>query len=189
MKHLFLALLVFPVAAQTLIQDKLYTPINNALFEGRLTITAPEMVWQGRTYVRSSRDVSVSAGSLSVRLIPNTTSTPSGTAYTVRYQPSVGSPWTETWVVPASNDPVKVADVRVVTLPSQSILLLLSQLSTAGATEGSCIRFTGGQWAIVPPDQCGTGGGGNLPTGKTWAQLTSPFNWGGLNTYTWSQML
>lgn len=186
MKLAILMLAALSAAAQTLIQDKLYTPINGALFEGRLTITAPEMVWEGKTYVRSSRDVTVSAGNLTVRLIPNTVATPSGTAYTVRYQPSAGSPWTETWVVPSSATPVKVADVRVVTLPSQSILLLLSQLSTAGATEGSCIRFTGGQWTVVPADQCGSGG--NLPTGKTWAQLTT-FTWSQLNTHTWSQML
>jgi hypothetical protein len=170
------------VSAQTLIVDRIYSPLNNTLYEGRIQITAPDMTHLGKTYVRSTREYVVTAGNFAASLIPNDAATPAGTSYSVRFVPNSGSPWTQTWVIPTSASPLKINQVRVNTPPSTSLLVLLQQLSTEGATEGSCLKFSGG--AIRWVSDCGTT---LSPAGKTWAQLTT-FTWASISTTTWSQL-
>jgi hypothetical protein len=180
-----LRLIILAVAlagtAQTLIVDRIYSPLNGTLYEGRIQITAPDMTHLGKTYVRSTREYVVTAGNFAASLVPNDVALPAGTSYSVRFVPNSGSPWTQTWVVPTSGTPLKINQVRVNTPPSTSLLVLLQQLSTEGATEGSCLQFSGGAIRWVP------GCSATSPTGKTWAQLTT-FTWASISTNTWSQL-
>lgn len=181
MRIILLVAFAGTLIAQTTISDRIYTPMNGGLFEGRIQITAPDMTHAGKTYVRATKEYVVSAGNFSASLIPNDTATPAGTSYSVRYIPNSGAAWTQTWVVPTSASPVKVNQVRVMSVPTSSLLLLLSQLSTTGATEGNCIKIVNGAptWA-----SCGVV---DTPAGKTWAQLTT-YTWASISTTTWSQL-
>src|ERR1051326_2486274 len=58
-------------------------------------------------------------GAFTVKLVPNTGSTPAGTSYRVDYSLN-GVPYHETWVVPASSTPVKLATVRTLIPPPPS---------------------------------------------------------------------
>jgi hypothetical protein len=178
---IILLMCTLAASAQTLIVDRIYSPLNGTLYEGRIQITAPDMTHLGRTYVRSTREYVVTAGNFAASLVPNDAALPAGTSYSVRFVPNSGSPWTQTWVIPTSASPLKINQVRVNTPPSTSLLVLLQQLSIEGATEGSCIKFTGGAPRWVSDCSSPT------PTGKTWAQLTT-FTWASLSTTTWSQL-
>lgn len=109
----------------TTITDTLYLP-NGQLFRGTVTVTMamsqPLYTSGGRTLTQLSKTVNVTDGTFSLTLEPNSTITPAGTSYTVRYAPTQGSPYTEYWVVPASG-PVTVADCRVAQQPTVQVLL------------------------------------------------------------------
>lgn len=120
----------------TTITDTLYQP-NGQTFRGSVTVTMamsqPLYTSGGRTLTQLSKTVSVTDGAFSLTLEPNSSITPAGTSYTVRYSPSAGAPYTEYWVVPASG-PVTVADCRVAQQPTVSVLLRAVPAPPATAT-------------------------------------------------------
>lgn len=171
-------------AAQTTITDTLQTPQGQP-FEGKVIITAPrQMTHAGNTYVGWERTWNVTAGTFSATLVPNDAATPAGTSYRVQYIPKQGTAWTETWVVPTSGSALKVHQVRVITVPTPSLLVQLQQISTAGAQLGYCLKVTSVDPVVITWAPCG---GSSGPSGLTWSQLTS-FTWSQLNSTTWSQL-
>ena len=68
--------------AGTQIQDTGYIGINGALFNGRMTITSPNMTAaKGRTLYRTVQSFLITNGVISVNLGPNDTASPAGTSY------------------------------------------------------------------------------------------------------------
>ncbi len=144
--------------AQTTVSDRIYSPLNGSLFEGRLVVTAPDMTYAGRTYVRGSREYVVSGGNFNASLIPNDAATPAGTAYTVRYIPASGSSWTEYWTVPTSASPVKINAIRAAVAPSPSTSISWSQITGAPTFSGGLSytkAFTAATVVSVPLSEHG----------------------------------
>ena len=118
----------------TTISDTLYLP-NGLTYSGLVTIyfagatNQPAYTAAGRTLTGFAKAVRVTDGTISVDLEANDTITPAGTSYQVRCQPSSGTPWTESWVVPTSISPVTVGDVRVATAPTPTVLISHSQIN------------------------------------------------------------
>jgi hypothetical protein len=96
----------------TTIQDTLFKA-DGSRFNGTLTIH-----WvtfdssNSGTIVQQSTSVPVVNGNLLVQLVPNATAPPPANIYTVTYQSDGREQFTETWNVPASSTPLKVAIVR-----------------------------------------------------------------------------
>lgn len=169
------------------ISDTLISAVGGGNFTGRVTVTLnspgsaqPLMYntvsltgWQSTFCLGvtgSDCTVSSAAGTFAATLYANSTITPIGTSYSARYQPSVGSAWTETWVVEVGNS--KILQIRRTTVPSPAVLFNPSQIRQAGATTGQCLAWNGTTWA---PAACGSGSGGSTwddLLGTTWDDLT-----------------
>lgn len=166
--------------AQTTISDRIYSPLNGTLFEGRLQITAPDLTYGGKTYVRGAREYVVTAGNFTASLIPNDIATPPGTAYTVRYIPANGSPWTEYWTVPTSATPVMINAIRASVAPTPSTSISWNQLtgvpplnssafyrvSIASATSVTIPALTHGFQTANLAVTCANSGGASVEPGQ-----------------------
>ena len=72
------------------------------------------------------------AGAFAATLYANSTITPAGTSYSARFQPTKGSPWSETWTVEASD--TKLYQVRSTAVPSPTVTFQPSQLALAAGS-------------------------------------------------------
>jgi hypothetical protein len=96
----------------TTIQDTLIRA-DGARFTGSLTIHWVTFDSSNNgTVVQQSTSVSVVNGNLLVQLVPNAAAPPPANVYTVTYQSDGREQFTETWSVPTSSTPLKVATVR-----------------------------------------------------------------------------
>lgn len=158
MRVLFLLLLSLPAFAGVQISDTIQTPFSGVPFIGKITISGPQMTTAaGQTVARWQNDYQVVNGVFSVTLEPNDTATPVGTSYSARYTPTPaqrGAAWTETWVVPTSASPLKINQVRVLTIPAPGLVILPQQIAAGGATLGQCLGWSGSAWE--PVDCAGT---------------------------------
>jgi hypothetical protein len=97
----------------TTIQDTLFKA-DGTLFNGSLTIQWSTFDANNiGTIVQQSEAVSVVNGNLFLQLVPNATAVPPANIYTVHYQSDGREQFAETWTVPTSTVPLRVAQVRV----------------------------------------------------------------------------
>ena len=87
----------------------------------------------------------LSAGAFAITLYTNDVITPAGTSYKAIYQPLRGPGWTETWTVAAGN--TKLYQIRATTIPTPTVTITPSQISSGGATTGQYLRWSGTAWA------------------------------------------
>jgi len=103
---LFTARLWGQAPALTTVQDTFYRPLSAAPFAGTVRITPQGFTSaDARAVVGTAESYSLPAalaGVGCVELVPNTSSSPSGTSYQVQFYGASGQPWEETWIVPAS---------------------------------------------------------------------------------------
>jgi len=136
-------LVVYPLAAQpalTTIQDTLYTADGN-FFNGVVTIT-----WQSfeagdtSNIAAQSKRLTLSNGNLYVQLVPTTTATPAAT-YSVQYNTSGHTQYSEVWIVPPSATPLRVRDVRLspgaVSTPGPAAQLASVQISDVSGLQSA----------------------------------------------------
>ena len=163
--------------ALTTITDTLYKP-NGAAFTGSLTITfsaatsQPATTSGGTTLVSLHKVIQVTNGSISTTLEPNDAITPAGTSYNVRYNPTSGPPYSETWVVPTSGGAVTVADCRVATAPTPDVLVALSQLNPR-ITDSSERLITAGS---APASASATGTAGAITWDSSYLYICTATN-------------
>lgn len=145
---LFLSLLFIcyqPLLAGTWVRDILFNP-DGSLAAGNIFVTNSIrfLAITGRQVAAQTQQFTIRNGRLSIQLEPNIGSIPSGTSYFVRYE--LGDdrvPFSEFWVIPNSVLDQQIIDVAVGIIPTSSMLLLLTQLSTSGAFSGQVIIFDG----------------------------------------------
>jgi len=122
MKRFLVASLLF--VSTCLAQGPAKTTISDTLYDSSGNTRSGYLMITNRTNFTSSDDypipagsvkANISAGVVSLPLVPNIGATPSGTSYEVEYHVS-GLVTKEYWVIP-SGGPVKIADVRVITPP------------------------------------------------------------------------
>lgn len=132
----------------TAVTDTVRVPLLASTFNGRVTICNPEMLWDSTTYVQGCQTITITAGALSVTLVPNDEALPAGTNYSVTYYPTNGSlSWTETWYVTASATALKLTDVKVRSVSTPNVPRLpLVQLGNVAAA-GKIIISDGTKWA------------------------------------------
>lgn len=154
--------------AQTVqISDTLYNA-NGTRASGRITLSWNAFTASDSTAIAGGvLQVTIpTTGAVNVSLYSNVGATPTGTSYQARYTLTSGVQYSETWVVPASG-PVPLADVRVNTIPSPTVIF--NPLTQLLATGGTGCLFSNG--LIFSYSACAGGGGGitslNLLTGAT----------------------
>ncbi len=99
-------------SALTTIQDTLFDA-DGQRYYGSLTIQWSTFDTNNPgTIVQQSRTVQVVNGNLLVQLAPNSAATPPANVYSVLYQSDGDQQYTETWTVPVSATPLRVAQVR-----------------------------------------------------------------------------
>jgi hypothetical protein len=104
----------------TTIQDTLFKA-DGTRFNGTLTIHWVTFDSSNNgTIVQQSTSVSVVNGNLFVQLVPNAVAPPPANVYTVNYQSDGLQQFTETWTVPVSATPLRVATVRTGTVVTGS---------------------------------------------------------------------
>jgi hypothetical protein len=97
----------------TTIQDTLFKA-DGTLFNGSMTIQWSTFDANNiGTIVQQSESVPVVNGNLYLQLVPNATAAPPANVYTVQYQSDGREQFAETWTVPVSTVPLRVAQVRV----------------------------------------------------------------------------
>jgi len=142
------ALAVLPVtAATTTIKDILYRA-NNTKASGLVVISWGSFACGARTIAAGQVSVNVIAGAFRIDLEANDACTPAGTSYAVRYNLDDRTTKFENWVVPTSATAKTIADVRVTSVPTPSVLLQLSQLAGSGA-KGGMLASSGTGWTRV----------------------------------------
>lgn len=116
----------------TTIQDTLFKA-DGTLFNGSLTIQWSTFDANNiGTVVQQSETVPVVNGNLLLQLVPNSTAPPPANVYTVQYQSDGREQFAETWTVPASTIPLKVAQVRV----GSQIIVPTGNTGTTGGVTG-----------------------------------------------------
>ena len=117
---LLLAHAAFAQSSLTTIQDTLFKA-DGTRFTGTIRIHWNTFDANNiGTVIQQSRAVQVTNGNLQVQLAPNAGAQAPANTYTVQYQSDGLEQFTETWSVPSSVAPLKVADVRTGTLGSTS---------------------------------------------------------------------
>lgn len=117
----------------TTIQDTLFKA-DGTLFNGSLTIQWSTFDANNiGTVVQQSETVPVVNGNLLLQLVPNATAPPPADVYTVQYQSDGRQQFAETWTVPASTTPLKVAQVRV----SSQVIVPTGNTGTTGGAGSS----------------------------------------------------
>ncbi len=117
---LLLAHAAFAQSNLSTIQDTLFKA-DGTRFTGTITIRWSTFdATNIGTIVQQSKAVSVSNGNLMVQLAPNAAAQAPANAYTVLYQSDGLEQFTETWSVPSTTVPLKVADVRTAAVSSTS---------------------------------------------------------------------
>lgn len=97
----------------TTIQDTLFKA-DGTLFNGSLTIQWSTFDANNiGTIVQQSKTIAVVNGNLLVQLVPNATAVPPANVYSVQYQSDGREQFSETWTVPFSATPLRVAEVRI----------------------------------------------------------------------------
>jgi hypothetical protein len=99
------------------------TPANGAVIVSwqAFTTSAGQPVPSGTTAA------TITNGALSLQLVPNAGSTPTGTYYTAAYHLDDGSVSREFWAVPASQTPVTVSTIRSAVLPTSVAMQTVSK--------------------------------------------------------------
>src|SRR5579871_5094610 len=120
----------------TTIQDTLFRA-DGTLFNGSLTIQWSTFDTNNiGTIVQQSESVQVVNGNLLVQLVPNATAVPPANVYTVHYQSDGREQFAETWTVPSSAVPLRVAQVRI---GSQAVTITGGANGSVSNTESSVI--------------------------------------------------
>lgn len=136
--------------AQTVsLSDTLTNAVGGGSFAGRVTVTlnAPgnaSPLYYSTTSLTGWQAVyclgvtgadcttTTAAGTFAATLYANSTITPAGTSYSARFQPTKGSPWSETWTVEASD--TKLYQVRSTTVPTPTVTFQPSQLALSAGS-------------------------------------------------------
>lgn len=163
MRLTILFLIASACFANTRIVDTITNPNHVAvthvsLFTGTLTITGPFLTTAagGVTYSGVYKeDFPIVNGALDVTLVPNDALSPAGTSYGAKYTSRNGVTRFEYWIVPTSGSTLKIPDVKVSTIPTPTLTLLLSQLYSSSCITGYVIGFNGTAFTCVAQ----TGGG------------------------------
>ena len=145
-----------PAPAQLVtISDTIYLA-DGSLANGRADIRWKQFTsGAGQTIAAGEKRIDFTAGVFSTQLEANTSATPAGLFYILRFAVHDRTAWTEFWVVPTGG-PHTISTVRVISVPSPTITILLSQIAASGASSGQVPVFNGADWA---PGTIGAGAG------------------------------
>jgi len=190
MKYLlcFLGLLLPAMSQQVQISDTLTNAVGGGAWSGKITVTLNSPASASPLYYSTTSlagwqyvlcvgvtggecSATTAAGVISIPLFANSTITPAGTSYSARYQPTKGSPVTETWTVTASS--TKLYEIRSTTVPSPTVTFQPPQLllgagyipygastgygtSLAPGTNGHVLTLSGGYPSWATPAACAT---------------------------------
>ena len=178
-KLLFCLLAALGAVAQVTVTGPLNTGIvsgtDTGLFAGKVVIERAAVTNGGIYYAGYRRELTITAGALSVSLVPNVGSVPSGTSYKVTYYPSSGfgtnGSYVRNWIIPATG-PTTVAAVETSVAPVPSWSVAASQitgvlpLANGGTsqttwTASRCVQVNSAGTALESAAAaCGSGGGG-----------------------------
>ena len=118
-------------------QELTRTQIADTLFNanGSRAVGSLRISWKsftgadGSTVAKNSVDLDIVDGIVSVALAPNLGAVPDGTYYSVEYRLHKGEKSNELWIVPDSEDSVRIADIRVLSVPAAGMSVSLAQVS------------------------------------------------------------
>jgi trimeric autotransporter adhesin len=111
------------------------TQVTDTVFRGDGTAATGTVIvsWQafttasGESIPSGTTSAAITAGALSLQLIPNAGSTPMGTYYTAVYHLDDGTVSREFWVVPVSQAPVQVSAIESTVLPTSVAMQTVSK--------------------------------------------------------------
>ncbi|MGD0443021.1 MAG: SGNH/GDSL hydrolase family protein [Edaphobacter sp.] len=111
------------------------TQVTDTVFlaDGTLASGTVIVTWQafttasGESVPSGTTSATITAGALSLQLVPNAGSTPMGTYYTAVYHLNDGSVSREFWVVPVSQFPVLVSAIKSTVLPTSVAMQTVSK--------------------------------------------------------------
>lgn len=117
-----------PAIPTTTVSGTIYTATGTPA-GGTALISWPAFsTWAGNSVPAGSTSVTIGTGGvLTVQLVPNASSTPMGSYYTVVYHLSDGTVSREYWVVPASAIPVSVSAIKSTVLPASVAMQTVSK--------------------------------------------------------------
>ncbi|CAB4184891.1 hypothetical protein UFOVP1122_43 [uncultured Caudovirales phage] len=125
---------LFFVSAAIWAQVTVNGPINSGFdggtFAGRLVLERGPVTNGGTYYAGYAKTFTVSGGTFTASLAPNTGSLPAGTSYKATYYPASGASYVRYWVVPASG-PTTIAAIETVIPPTPSFSIAWSQITGA----------------------------------------------------------
>jgi trimeric autotransporter adhesin len=125
-----------PAVAQTTSGSTIATTqVTDTVYRADGTAAAGSVIvsWQafttasGQAVPSGTTSATITAGALSLQLVPNAGSTPMGTYYTAVYHLDDGSVSREFWVVPVSQFPVLVSAIRSTVLPTSVAMQTVSK--------------------------------------------------------------
>jgi hypothetical protein len=161
-------LLIACVVHATCIQDVLKNP-DGSRPSGTYVITlTPPAEDATTTFAVWSRTYPLAKGAINVCVAPNDLLTPQGTSYHLQFETDSAN-WSEDWIVPTSETPLKVRDVRRHAVPTTSTSILPQQISAGGAALGQGLLWSGTSWGPANIDGADGATGSTGPAGSTGA--------------------
>lgn len=149
-------------------QELTLTPITDTLYNANGTRAegSIEISWKsftagdGSAVAQNSVELDIVDGIVALALAPNEGASPEGTTYRVQYRLRRSEKFTEFWIVPASSEPVSIADIRVQTPPTPGMSFSMSQVSgLPSALNGKADRAAGNTFTapqLFKEDAAGT---------------------------------
>jgi len=124
---------------------------DGALARGQVTVYWPMFMSGPNAVSQGQKTYPIEDGLLNINLFPTVTALPVGSYYTATFELSNGSVYDEYWVVPDTEVPVKLNQVRAMFPPEPGLFINSNQITASNATTGQFLGWNGFQWTPMHP--------------------------------------
>ena len=119
--------------------------------QGQVTLRWPMFMFGSLAIAQGHKTYEIENGQISLSLFPTVTAQPPGSYYTATFELSNGSVYDEYFIVPDTEVPVKLNQIRAMFPPEPGLFINSNQITGSNATIGQFLGWNGNQWVPMSP--------------------------------------